>query len=183
LPIIPGHEIMGRVMALGAGMTHLKLGDRVGVPWLGWACGTCKFCQRGSENLCGMARFTGYQIDGGYASETTADARFVFPLPDGYSDEEVGPLMCAGVIGWRALKMAGPASRLGLYGCGAAAHIVAQVAKLQSRVVRRFSPSCDRAMTRRATSHLQWALSGRVGRIMRRRTRSMRRLSLLRVES
>jgi propanol-preferring alcohol dehydrogenase len=146
LPIIPGHEIVGRVTALGAGVSHLKVGDRVGVPWLGWACGTCKFCQRGLENLCGMARFTGYQIDGGFASETTADARFVFPLPDGYSDEEAAPLMCAGVIGWRALKMAGPASRLGLYGFGAAAHIVVQVAKSRGQEVFAFvRPGDDKA--------------------------------------
>jgi propanol-preferring alcohol dehydrogenase len=158
LPIIPGHEIVGRVSALGAGVTHLKLGERVGVPWLGWACGTCKFCQRGSENLCAMARFTGYQIDGGFASETTADARFVFPLPDSYSDEEAAPLLCAGVIGWRALKTASPASRLGLYGFGAAAHIVVQVAKSRGQEVFAFvRPGDDKARAFALSMGAVWA--------------------------
>ena len=127
-PIVPGHEIVGKVAELGAGVTRLQLGERVGVPWLGWACGVCQFCKRGQENLCPNARFTGYEIDGGYAEETVADARFVFPLPDNYSDEEAAPLLCAGLIGWRSLMAAGEAARLGLYGFGAAAHIVAQVA-------------------------------------------------------
>jgi len=116
------------MLDLPHGVTGLALGMRVGVPWLGWACGVCEFCRRGEENLCPKARFTGYQIDGGYADETIADARFVFPVPDNYSDEEAAPLMCAGLIGWRCLKLAGASPRLGLYGFGAAAHIVIQVA-------------------------------------------------------
>jgi len=128
LPITPGHEIIGRVVELGEGVARFGIGDRVGVPWLGWACGNCEFCRRGEENLCPFARFTGYQIDGGYADETVADARFVFAVPDNYSDEEAAPLMCAGLIGWRCLKLAGDAGRLGLYGFGAAAHIVIQLA-------------------------------------------------------
>ncbi len=128
LPITPGHEIVGRVVEVGSGVAQVKAGDRVGVPWLGWTCGACEFCLRGEENLCPNARFTGYQIDGGYADETIADARFVFPLPSNYSDEEAAPLLCAGLIGWRCLKMTGAPKSLGLYGFGAAAHIVAQVA-------------------------------------------------------
>lgn len=158
LPIIPGHEIVGRVTALGAGVTHLQLGDRVGVAWLGWTCGTCEFCQRGSENLCALARFTGYQIDGGFASETTADARFVFALPDGYSDQEAAPLMCAGVIGWRALKAAGRCSRLGLYGFGAAAHIVVQIARSRGEEVFAFvRPGDEKARTFALAMGASWA--------------------------
>ena len=158
LPIIPGHEIVGRVTALGAGVTHLKLGDRVGVAWLGWTCGTCEFCQRGSENLCALARFTGYQIDGGFASETTADARFVFALPDGYSDQEAAPLMCAGVIGWRALKAAGRCSRLGLYGFGAAAHIVVQIARSRGQEVFAFvRPGDEKAHAFALAMGASWA--------------------------
>lgn len=158
LPLTPGHEIVGRVTALGAGVTHLKIGERVGIAWLGWACGTCKFCQRGSENLCATARFTGYQIDGGFASEATADARFVFPLPDRYSDEESAPLLCAGVIGWRALKAAGSASRLGLYGFGAAAHIVVQVARSRGQEVFAFvRPSDNKARAFALAMGAVWA--------------------------
>jgi propanol-preferring alcohol dehydrogenase len=113
LPIVPGHEIIGRVVETGAGVGNVAVGDRVGIPWLGWACGLCEFCRRGEENLCPSARFTGYQIDGGYATETVADARFVFRIPSNYSDEGAAPLMCAGLIGWRCLKMAGAAERLG----------------------------------------------------------------------
>ena len=138
LPLIPGHEIVGRVTELGDGVTHLSIGDRVGVPWLGWTCGTCEYCRRGAENLCPRARFTGYQIDGGFASEVTADARFVFKLPPLYTDEAAAPLMCAGLIGWRALKAAGHAATLGLYGFGAAAHILTQVAKLRDQQVFAF---------------------------------------------
>jgi propanol-preferring alcohol dehydrogenase len=146
LPLIPGHEIVGRVTALGKGVTHLSIGDRVGVPWLGWACGICEYCRRGSENLCPRARFTGYQIDGGFASEATADARFVFKLPGNYSDEAAAPLMCAGLIGWRALKAAGAATTLGIYGFGAAAHIVVQVARLRGQQVFAFvRPGDDKA--------------------------------------
>jgi propanol-preferring alcohol dehydrogenase len=138
LPIIPGHEVIGRVTALGSGVTQLKLGDRVGIPWLGWACGVCEFCLHGEENLCPFARFTGYQIDGGFAAETTADARFVFPVPENYSDESAAPLMCAGLIGWRSLMAAGDAKRIGLYGFGAAAHIVVQVANARGQQVFAF---------------------------------------------
>jgi propanol-preferring alcohol dehydrogenase len=143
LPVTPGHEIVGRVMALGAGVAQLQLGDRVGVPWLGWACGRCDYCLRGSENLCPQARFTGYQIDGGYASAVNADARFVFKLPPAYTDEQAAPLMCAGLIGWRALQAAGPARSLGLYGFGAAAHIVVQIARLRGQQVYAFVRSGD----------------------------------------
>ena len=138
LPIVPGHEIIGRVVELGAGVNRFHIGDRVGVPWLGWACGVCEFCLRGEENLCTLARYTGYQIDGGYAGETVADARFVFPIPANYSDEEAAPLMCAGLIGWRCLRMAGAAPRLGLYGFGAAAHIIIQVALARGQKIFAF---------------------------------------------
>ncbi len=143
LPIVPGHEIVGRIVELGRGVTGFKIGDRVGVPWLGWVCGKCEFCLRGEENLCPFARFTGYQIDGGYADETVADARFVFPLPGNYSDEEAAPLLCAGLIGWRCLQAAGEAPRLGLFGFGAAAHIVTQVARARGQRVFAFVRSGD----------------------------------------
>ena len=132
LPVIPGHEIVGRVAACGADVTHMALGQRVGVPWLGWTCGTCGFCRSGRENLCDAARFTGYQINGGYAEYTVADARYCFPLPDDDA-AQLAPLLCAGLIGYRALRMAGAARRIGLYGFGAAAHIVAQVLRFQGR--------------------------------------------------
>jgi propanol-preferring alcohol dehydrogenase len=138
LPLVPGHEIVGRVVERGEGAIRFAIGDRVGVPWLGWACGVCAFCARGEENLCPCARFTGYQIDGGYATEAVADERFVFALPENYSDAEAAPLMCAGLIGWRCLKMAGTAPRLGLYGFGAAAHIVIQVARARGDTVFAF---------------------------------------------
>ena len=138
LPVTPGHEIIGTIAELGAGVSRFVIGDRVGVPWLGWACGICEFCRRGEENLCPSAKFTGYQIDGGYASETIADAGFMFPVPPNYSDEEAAPLMCAGLIGWRCLKAAGDGKRMGLYGFGAAAHIIAQVANAQQREVYAF---------------------------------------------
>lgn len=134
-PIVPGHEIVGHVAETGAGVTQFAVGDRVGIPWLGWTCGVCDFCRRGEENLCPNARFTGYQIDGGYAEETIADARFVFSLPYNYDDEEAAPLLCAGLIGWRALKAAGPAAILGLYGFGAAAHLAVQAAMRQGQRV------------------------------------------------
>jgi alcohol dehydrogenase, propanol-preferring len=146
LPIVPGHEIVGRIAEAGRGVAGLKIGDRVGVPWLGWVCGECEFCKRGEENLCPRARFTGYQIDGGYANETIADARFVFPLPDNYSDDEAAPLLCAGLIGWRCLQAAGDSPRLGLYGFGAAAHIVVQVARACAQRVFAFvRPGDDKA--------------------------------------
>ncbi|WP_085316009.1 zinc-dependent alcohol dehydrogenase family protein [Derxia lacustris] len=143
-PVVPGHEIVGRVVKLGAGVTGpLAVGDRVGVPWLGWTCGVCEHCRAGRENLCDQARFTGWQIAGGYADYAVADARYVFALPAGYSDAEAAPLLCAGLIGWRALAMAGDAKRLGIYGFGAAAHLVAQVARHQGREVYAFTRPGD----------------------------------------
>ena len=148
LPLIPGHEIVGSVASLGAGVERFAAGDRVGVPWLGWTCGECEFCRSGRENLCAQARFTGYQIDGGYGEFTTADQRFCFAIPDGYSDIDAAPLLCAGLIGYRSLRMAGDARRLGLYGFGAAAHIIAQVARWQGRQVYAFtSPGDTEAQT------------------------------------
>ena len=143
LPLVPGHEIVGVVAELGAGVDRFRIGDRVGVPWLGWTCGVCKFCRSGRENLCAQARFTGYQIDGGYEEFTVADQRFCFALPSGYSDIEAAPLLCAGPIGYRSLRMAGEGRRLGLYGFGAAAHIIAQVARWQGREVYAFTSPGD----------------------------------------
>lgn len=143
LPLIPGHEIVGTVAACGAGVDRFSPGDRVGVPWLGFTCGVCAFCRAGRENLCAQARFTGYQIDGGYADYTVADQRFCFAMPDGYSDTQAAPLLCAGLIGYRALRMAGDGERLGLYGFGAAAHIIAQVARWQGRRVFAFTSPGD----------------------------------------
>ncbi len=145
LPLIPGHEIVGYVEALGAGVTGLARGDRVGVPWLGFTCGQCAYCRSGRENLCDEARFTGYQIDGGYADYAVADARYCFPLPPGLDDVASAPLLCAGLIGYRALRLAGEAERLGLYGFGAAAHIVAQVARHRGQRVFAFTRPDDRA--------------------------------------
>ena len=143
--VIPGHEIIGRIVARGEGADRFAIGARVGVPWLGFACGTCRFCRRGQENLCDAARYTGYQIDGGYAELTVADERFCFAIPDGFADIEAAPLLCAGLIGHRALRMAGDAKRLGLYGFGAAAHIVAQVARFEGREVFAFTRRGDSA--------------------------------------
>lgn len=143
LPLIPGHEIIGTVAARSQGADRFAVGDRVGVPWLGFACGICEFCRSGRENLCGQARFTGYQIDGGYAECTVADERFCFAIPSVYSDVEAAPLLCAGLIGYRALRMAGEGRRLGLYGFGAAAHIIAQVARWQGRRVFAFTSPGD----------------------------------------
>ena len=137
-PITPGHEIIGRVIEVGPDAVGFSCGDRVGIPWLGWTCGLCEFCRAGRENLCPNARFTGYQIDGGFASETIADARFVFAIPAGYSDVAAAPLMCAGLIGWRALKAAGDISRVGFYGFGAAAHIAVQTARHRGQQVFAF---------------------------------------------
>jgi propanol-preferring alcohol dehydrogenase len=145
LPLIPGHEIVGTVVARGEAAEQFAIGDRVGVPWLGWTCGTCAFCCGGRENLCAQARFTGYQIDGGYGEFTVADQRFCFGIPAGFSDIEAAPLLCAGLIGWRSLRMCGDAPRLGLYGFGAAAHIVAQVAIWQGRRVFAFTRPGDTA--------------------------------------
>lgn len=143
LPIIPGHEIVGEIVKLGSGVKDFRLGDRVGVPWLGYTCGTCEFCQSMRENLCDHARFTGYQINGGYAEYTLADPRFCFSLPEAYSDLKVAPLLCAGLIGYRSYKMAGVGKRLGIYGFGAAAHIITQVAVHQGREVYAFTRPGD----------------------------------------
>lgn len=136
LPIVPGHEIVGRISALGDGVSGFCIGQRVGVPWLGWTCGTCRFCASGRENLCDFARFTGYQINGGYAEYTVADARYCFPLTSAAAKVtalELAPLLCAGLIGYRALRLAGDTKTVGIYGFGAAAHIIAQVLRHQGR--------------------------------------------------
>ena len=146
LPLIPGHEIVGAVAKLGDNVNRFKVGDRVGVPWLGWTCGECAYCKNGQENLCDDAKFTGYTLDGGYADYTVADQRFCFPIPDSYSDAEAAPLLCAGLIGYRSLVKAGNGKRLGIYGFGAAAHIVAQVASYQQREIYAFTrPGDDEA--------------------------------------
>jgi propanol-preferring alcohol dehydrogenase len=145
LPIIPGHEIVGRVAATGSGAGGFRVGQRVGVPWLGWTCGQCAFCTSGRENLCAAARFTGYQIHGGYAQFTVADARYCFALPDADDAAALAPLLCAGLIGYRALRLAGAAQRLGVYGFGAAAHIIAQVARFQGRELYAFTRPGDEA--------------------------------------
>ena len=131
LPLVPGHEVVGRIAALGPTVERFETGQRVGVPWLGWTCGVCDYCRGGRENLCPEARFTGYTLNGGYGGYLLADARYCFPIHGDYSDAEAAPLLCAGLIGYRSLVMAGEARRLGLYGFGAAAHIVAQVARHQ----------------------------------------------------
>ncbi len=148
LPLIPGHEVIGRVAVLGAGADRFKIGARVGVPWLGWTCGSCAHCQSGQENLCDDARFTGYNLDGGYAEYMVADQRFCFAIPEIYSDAEAAPLLCAGLIGYRSLVKTGAATRLGIYGFGAAAHIVAQVARYQQREVYAFTRAGDVAAQR-----------------------------------
>ena len=145
LPIVPGHEIVGRVAALGPGVRNFALGTRVGVPWLGEACGVCPYCQSGRENLCDAPVFTGYTRDGGYATYTLANARFSFALPENRDAAETAPLLCAGLIGWRSYRMAGQGEALGLYGFGAAAHILAQVAIWQGRRVFAFTRSSDTA--------------------------------------
>ena len=138
LPLVPGHEVVGTVAARGRDVARFEEGERVGIPWLGWTCGTCRFCAAGRENLCERAKFTGYTLDGGYADYALVDARYAFPIHGRYSDAEAAPLLCAGLIGYRSLKLAGEAERLGLYGFGAAAHIVAQVARYQGRRVFAF---------------------------------------------
>ena len=158
LPLVPGHEIVGTVAGVGPGVEHFAPGQRVGIPWLGWTCGVCRFCRSGQENLCDRARFTGYQIDGGYAEYTVADARFVFPLPAAYPDLQAAPLLCAGLIGYRTLRMAGDAALLGLYGFGAAAHILAQVARFEGRRVFAFTRPGDEAARRFALElGAEWA--------------------------
>ncbi len=143
--VVPGHEVVGHVEAIGSGVTEFAIGQRVGVPWLGWTCGECEYCLAGRENLCLRPRFTGYSRNGGYAEYLIADQRYCFALPERYSDEEAAPLLCAGLIGYRALVMAGPAPRLGIYGFGAAAHIVAQIARFQERQFYAFVRDGDEA--------------------------------------
>jgi propanol-preferring alcohol dehydrogenase len=145
LPIIPGHEIVGRIDAVGSGVEDSTLGQRVGIPWLGHTCGVCPYCQMRRENLCDSPLFTGFTRDGGYATATVADARFAFPVGDAGSDESLAPLLCAGLIGWRALTISGDGKKLGLYGFGAAAHILAQVALWQGRSVFAFTRPGDHA--------------------------------------
>jgi propanol-preferring alcohol dehydrogenase len=143
LPLVPGHEIVGTVEQVGERVERFKIGDRVGVPWLGWTCGECSYCRSGRENLCDSAKFTGYTLDGGYAEYTVADQRYCFPIPESYSDAEAAPLLCAGLIGYRSLVKAGEGKRLGIYGFGAAAHIVAQVARYQKREIYAFTRPGD----------------------------------------
>ena len=143
LPLIPGHQIVGTVEEMGERVERFSVGDRVGVPWLGYTDGTCRYCLAGRENLCDVARFTGYQLDGGYAGYATAHHLFCFPIPEGYPDLQAAPLLCAGLIGYRSLRMAGDAERLGLYGFGASAHIVAQVAAHQGRKIFAFTRDGD----------------------------------------
>lgn len=143
LPLVPGHQIVGVVREAGEGVDRFAPGDRVGVPWLGWTDGECRYCRSGRENLCDEARFTGYDIDGGYAEVAAADARFCFPLPDGYPDLQAAPLLCAGLIGYRALRLVGEAERIGFYGFGAAAHILCQVAVHEGRRVFAFTREGD----------------------------------------
>jgi propanol-preferring alcohol dehydrogenase len=142
LPLVLGHQVVGRIVGDG---TRFSVGDRVGVPWLGWTCGECRYCLGGRENLCDRARFTGYHLDGGYAELVVADERYCLPIPDAYTDEEAAPLLCAGLIGYRALRLAGDGERLGLYGFGASAHIVCQVARHEGRRVFAFTRAGDEA--------------------------------------
>jgi len=145
LPLVPGHQIVGTVAGIAEGVSGFSPGDRVGIPWLGWTCGTCRWCLSGRENLCPRARFTGYQIDGGFARFAAADARFCFPLPGGYPDLQAAPLLCAGLIGFRALRMTGNAKRIGFYGFGSAAHILTQVCRFQGREIFAFVRPGDEA--------------------------------------
>jgi len=158
LPLVLGYQIVGTVEQVGEGASRFGLGRRVGVPWLGWTCGECRFCRSGRENLCDRARFTGYQLDGGYAEYAAADERFCFPVPDGYPDLQAAPLLCAGLIGYRALRAAGPAERLGLYGFGASAHIVAQVARHEElRVFALTRPGDEEAQALALELGADWA--------------------------
>jgi propanol-preferring alcohol dehydrogenase len=143
LPLVLGHQIVGLVSEVGKGASRFSVGERVGVPWLGWTDGTCRFCRSGRENLCDRARFTGYQIDGGFAEETVADERYCLRFPESWADLQAAPLLCAGLIGYRSLVMTGDAERLGLYGFGASAHIIAQVARWQGRRVFAFTRAGD----------------------------------------
>jgi propanol-preferring alcohol dehydrogenase len=157
-PVIPGHQIVGRVVGMGAGVQGFEVGDRVGVPWLGWTDGRCRWCRRGQENLCPRAAFTGYDLDGGYAEYVVVDHRFCFPVPARYPDLSAAPLLCAGLIGYRAWRMAGEARLLGLYGFGASAHIVAQVARYRKQRVFAFTRAGDAAARRFALDMgAEWA--------------------------
>lgn len=158
LPLILGHQIVGEVDAMGPQVDEVGLGMRVGVPWLGWTCGRCGACRSGRENLCASARFTGYQLPGGSAEHAVADARFCFPIPDGYPDAQAAPLLCAGLIGYRCLRMAGDAERLGIYGFGGAAHLLTQVARHQGRRVFAFTrPGDDRTQAFARQLGAEWA--------------------------
>jgi len=152
LPIMPGHQIVGEVSALGEGAGRFQIGDRVGIPWLGWTCGTCRFCNSGRENLCASARFTGYDLPGGFAESTIADERFCLPLPGNYTDVEVAPLLCGGLIGFRAYRMAGDAQRIGFFGFGSAAHILLQIAAAEGRSIFAFTRAGDAQSQRLAMS-------------------------------
>lgn len=143
LPLVPGHQIVGTVLECGEGAERFGVGERVGVPWLGWTCGECRYCRSGRENLCDRARFTGYDFDGGYAELAVADERFCFPIPEGFPDEQAAPLLCAGLIGYRALRLVGDTERIGFYGFGASAHILCQVAVHQGRRVFAFTRAGD----------------------------------------
>lgn len=143
LPLIPGHQIVGQVAAIGGPTSRFPIGARVGVPWLGGSCGACRFCSTGRENLCDQARYTGYQINGGFAEYCVANERFCFPIPEQYPDLQAAPLLCAGLIGYRALAMTGTAKRLGLYGFGAAAHIIIQIARRQGKIISVFTRAED----------------------------------------
>src|SRR6266480_259969 len=144
LPLVPGHEIVGCVEEIGEGVEKFRIGDRVGIPWLGWTCGECEYCTSDRENLCNRARFTGYTIDGGYAEFTVANARFAFSIPDAFDDVAAAPLLCAGLIGYRSLRKTGDAQRLGIYGFSAAAHIIAQAARFEGRKIFAFTRKGDR---------------------------------------
>ena len=158
LPLIPGHQIVGSVEETGKDVKDFHVGDRVGIPWLGGSCGKCEFCTSGRENLCSLAKYTGYQIDGGFAEYTVANERFVFPIPDRYPDLQAAPLLCAGLIGYRAYRFTGNAKKLGLYGFGSAAHIIAQVAIYQDREVYAFTRDGDTAAQEFAKSlGAKWA--------------------------
>jgi len=158
LPIVPGHEIVGRVAAIGEGVAGFSVGERVGVPWLGATCGVCPYCREGAENLCDTPVFTGYTRDGGFATHTVADARFCFPLGEGGDDAAIAPWLCAGLIGWRSLRLAGEGRSIGLYGFGAAAHILAQVLKWQGRRVFAFTRGGDtRAQDFARSLGAEWA--------------------------
>jgi len=158
LPLVLGHQVVGTVEEAGLGVEGVALGDRVGVPWLGWTCGECRYCRTGRENLCPDARFTGYDLDGGYAEYVAADARYCFPVPEGYPDLQAAPLLCAGLVGFRCLRMAGDAERLGIYGFGGAAHIVTQVACHQGRRIFAFTREGDEEVQRFARElGAEWA--------------------------